>query len=82
MTNLNNTKNFEAGNIYEMFFYGDSDLRPQWMCGKLTAKTGTFVNIKTKEVITKKIKSYDNIQYIELGSYSMAPRISAKRIVG
>jgi hypothetical protein len=73
---------FETGNIYEMRFIGDSDLRPQYICVKRTAKTVTFERFKSTESITRRIKTYNNVEYIIDGNYSMAPSIKADRVVG
>lgn len=76
------TVKFETGNVYEMSFIGDADLRPQYICVKRTEKSVTFEKFPTaSEVITKKIKVWDNVEYILDGSYSMAPSIKASRIV-
>jgi hypothetical protein len=76
-------KTFEAGNIYEMRFIGDSDLRPKFICVKRTATTVTFERFQNpKESIKRKIKVYDNAEFIVDGNYSFAPVISADRIVG
>ena len=79
------TIKFEEGNIYEMRFIGDSDLRPQWICTKRTAKTVTFERFKSTESITRRVKmssGHTNYEYILDGSYSMAPSINADKIVG
>jgi hypothetical protein len=73
---------FEEGNIYEMRFIGDSDLRPQFICVKRTAKTVTFERFKGTEKITKKIKEYRGVEHIHAGNYSMAPSIYADKVVG
>ena len=76
------TVKFETGNVYEMSFIGDADLRPQYICVKRTEKSVTFKKFPTaSEVITRKIKVWDNTEYIVDGSYSMAPSIKASRIV-
>lgn len=76
-------KTFEAGNIYEMRFIGDSDLRVKFICVKRTATSVTFERFqKPSEVIKRKIKVWDGSEYIVDGSYSMAPSIYAKNIVG
>jgi hypothetical protein len=76
------TVKFETGNVYEMSFIGDSNLRPQYICVKRTDKSVTFEKFPTaSEVITRKIKVWDNTEYILEGSYSMAPSIKASRIV-
>lgn len=74
---------FEAGNIYSMHFIGDSNLKPEFICTKRTAKTATFQRFKSKqEPITRKVKQYNGIEYILEGNYSMAPSIYADNIVG
>lgn len=76
------TVKFETGNVYEMSFIGDYNLRPQYICVKRTDKSVTFEKFPTaSEVITRKIKVWDNTEYILEGSYSMAPSIKASRIV-
>lgn len=82
MKNANDMTNFETGNIYEMRFIGDSELKVQWLCVKMTPKTASFKCLTSTEVITRKIKTYNNCDYVLQGSYSMAPSISASRIVG
>ncbi len=83
MKNANNTPKFEAWNIYEMRYIGDADLKTQWICVKRTAKTVTFERFQSTEKITKRIKfDHDGGEYILKGTYSMAPSIYAKRIVG
>ena len=67
---------FELGKTYNMRFIGDNDLRPEFVCVKLTAKTATFKG--EHETISKRIKVYDNVEYVLAGSYSMAPSIKAK----
>jgi len=79
---------FEEGNIYGMNFIGDSELKIKWICIKITAKTASFkkttnsLNLCEDEIITRKIKTYNNIDYIVDGSYSMAPAIYANNVVG
>jgi hypothetical protein len=77
------TTRFEEGNIYEMRFIGDSDLKPQFICLKRTAKTATFQRFQsTEKAFTRKIKTYNNSEYIVDGSYSMAPSINSNKVVG
>jgi hypothetical protein len=77
-----NTK-FEVGNIYEMSFIGDSNLRPQYICVKRTAKTVTFEKFQNpSDSITRRIKNHDGREYILQGSYSMSPGIYSHRVVG
>jgi len=78
----NQITKFEVGNIYEMRFIGDNDLRPQFICVKRTAKTATFECFKGTESLTRRIKEYDNSEYILEGNYSKAPRIKANKVVG
>ncbi len=80
MTTVNQ---FETGNIYEMRFIGDSDLRPKYICVKRTATKVTFERFQNPgDSITRKIKVWDNNEFIVDGSYSMAPSINAKNLVG
>ncbi len=72
----NNITKFELGKTYNMRFIGDSELRPEFVCVKLTAKTATFQG--KNEKISKRIKVYDGVEYVLAGSYSMAPSIKAK----
>lgn len=78
MKNQAEIERFEVSTVYEMRFIGDSDLRPEWICVKRTAKTVTFERFKGIESITRRIKEYGNSEYILKGSYSMAPSIYAK----
>lgn len=74
---------FEVGNIYQMDFIGDSQLKPHFICVKRTAKTATFERFKSnKDSITRKIQVFNNSEYIREGSYSMAPAIYANKVVG
>ena len=76
------TVKFEIGNIYEMRFITDSELKPQFICTKLTKTQATFERfMNPNDRITKKIKVYDNVEYIVTDSYSLAPVIKANRIV-
>lgn len=72
----NEVTKFAIGKTYNMRFIGDSNLRPEFVCVKLTAKTATFKG--KHETISKRIKVYDNVEYVLAGSYSMAPSIKAK----
>lgn len=74
---------FETGNIYEMNFIGDSQLKPQYICIKRTKSTVTFSCVKSDETFTRRIKiDRHNNEYILDGSYSMAPSIRSSRVVG
>jgi len=73
---------FEAGNIYEMRFIGDSNLKVKYICVKRTAKTITFEKFQSTESINRRIKEYNGIEYILDGNYSMSPSIRANNIVG
>ena len=77
----NQITKFEVGNVYEMRFIGDNDLRPQFICVKRTAKTATFERFKGTESLTRRVKEYGGEEYVLEGSYSMAPSIHAKRVV-
>ena len=83
MTNADTIK-FEAYNIYEMRYIGDSSLKPHYICIGRTAKMASFQRFQepNSEVIKRKIKEHDGCEYVLKGSYSMAPVINAKRIVG
>jgi hypothetical protein len=77
------TTKFEAGNIYEMRFITDSDLAVKYICVKRTEKTVTFERfMNSSDTISKKVKVYNNEEYVVTGNYSMAPSIKASRIVG
>jgi hypothetical protein len=84
MTNSTDQK-FEVGNVYQMRFIGDSELTPAYICVKLTAKTATFERFKAKvnlDRFTAKIRNYDSCDYVRAASYSMAPSIYAKNLIG
>jgi len=78
-TKKNQIATFEIGKTYQMSFIGDSDLKVNFTCIKRTAKTATFKN--SNEMITRKINSYGDSEYVLDGSYSMSPSIRASRIV-
>jgi hypothetical protein len=75
---------FEVGNVYEMRFIGDSELKPWFICVKRTATTVSFEEFKKQngEKITRKIKaSFDGHEMIFDGNYSMAPSIKSDKVV-
>ncbi len=74
-------KRFEEGNVYEMSFIGDSELKPRFICTKRTAKMVTMESLRGKEVIKRRIKEYNGSEFIVDGSYSFAPSINASRVV-
>ncbi len=77
------TTKFEAGNIYEMRFITDADLAVKYICVKRTEKTVTFERfMNSSDTISKKVKVYNNEEYVVTGNYSMAPCIKSSRIVG
>ena len=78
MTTANEITKFETSNVYRMGFIGDSDLRPEYICVKVTDKTATFQKFQGTETFTKKIKVFNGSEYISYASYSMAPTIYAK----
>ena len=81
--NANTNTKFEAGNIYEMNFIGDSQLKPKYICVKRTKATATLSCLTTKENITRRIKiDHNNNEYILDGSYSMSPSIRSNKVVG
>jgi len=73
---------FEEGNIYNLTFIGDSDLKVPYICVKRTPKMATFEKFQGKEVLKRKINIYDQVEYIRAGNYSMAPTIRANKVVG
>lgn len=73
---------FEKGNIYTMTFAGDSELKLQFICIERTAKTATFEAVFGDEVIQKKIKEFEGVEMVRVGSYSKAPAIYANKLVG
>ena len=73
---------FSKGNIYEMSFIGDSDLKVKFICTKTTPKTATFEKFKGSEKITRKINTRNGVEFVNYGNYSMTPSISANKIVG
>lgn len=80
---MENMNNFEVGNIYEMRFITDSDLRPKFICVKRTAKTVSFERFKSPtDKMTRRIKESAGVEYILHGNYSMAPIIRATNVVG
>jgi len=80
MTLLNK---FEANNIYEMRFIGDSELKVPMICIKVTEKTASFQYYKkiNQGTITKKIKNNNGNEYVLTASYSMAPVINSKNLI-
>ena len=76
-----NIATFNPGSVYEMSFIGDSNLRPQFVCVKRTAKTATFKAIDSNETLKRRVKVYDNSEFVLDGNYSMSPRIKASRKV-
>ena len=80
---MTNSTTFETGNIYQMRFVTDSQLRPEFICMDRTPKTATFYAIKGNDVIKRKIRiDSEGFEYIVDGSYSMAPSINSKKVVG
>lgn len=75
---------FEVGNVYEMRFIGDSELKPWYICVKRTEKTATFEAWKrpNDKAITRRVKStFDGHEIIFDGNYSFAPSINSNRVV-
>ena len=80
---MNTAIKFEEGNIYQINFIGDSELKPQFICVKTTNKTATFESfMNSAEKITRRIKTWNGVEYILDGNYSMAPSIYADKVVG
>jgi hypothetical protein len=74
---------FEVGNIYQMRFITDSDLKPEYICVKRTEKSVTFERFKSaNDKIVRRIKEYNGSEYVLYGNYSMAPSIKASSLVG
>ncbi len=71
------TQKFNIGKIYEMRFITDSNLTVKFVCVKRTEKSATFQSVDKKEVLNRRIKVWDNCEYILEGNYSMAPSIKA-----
>ena len=72
---------FETGKTYEMRWITDSDLRTPITIEKRTAKTAT-VTVRGEETKRCKIHTYEGREYIKpMGSYSMAPILSANNLV-
>ena len=73
---------FETGNVYEMRFITDSELKAEFICTKLTKTMATFERYgNPSDSITKKIKTNpEGIEYVVTDSYSLAPVIKANRI--
>ena len=81
---MNGHLKFEKGNVYQMRFITDNDLRPEYICTKVTAKTASFQRFKSpdSEVITRRIQTTGRMgEYVRVGNYSMAPTINTKDIV-
>lgn len=74
-------KKFEIGNVYQMTFIGDADLKVPYICTKRTSKMVTLEKFKGKEIIKKKINIHNGVEYVRVGNYSMAPSIYADKIV-
>jgi hypothetical protein len=68
---------FIPGKNYQMKFITDSDLKVPFVCVARTEKTVHLENKKSGEIIKRKVKVYDNTEYVLAGSYSMAPSIKA-----
>ena len=77
------TIKFKEGKCYNMSFIGDSNLKVAFVCIKRTAKTAIFESLQgaTKEVLKRRIKEYDNCEYVLEGNYSMSPTIKASKEV-
>ena len=66
-----------------MRFIGDSDLKPEYICTKRSAKFATFESVRASGEIRRKIKTdFDGFEYVVDGNYSMAPSINSKHISG
>ena len=76
------TTKFETGNIYEMTFITDSDLRVKFICVHRTAKTVTLERFQGTERLTRRVFNHDNVEYIKYDTYSLAPVIKSSKLVG
>ena len=76
------TTKFETGNIYEMTFITDSDLKVKFICVYRTAKTVTLERFQGTERLTRRVFNYDNVEYIKYDTYSLAPVIKSSKLVG
>ena len=56
------TIKFEAGNIYEMRFICDSDLRVNYVCLSRTAKKVNFGKVGSKEIISRMNRLVSNTE--------------------
>jgi hypothetical protein len=75
---MNTGKIFEEGNVYTMRFIANADLKIGFICTKVTAKTVTLESIESSEVVNKRIKTYNGIEYISFdGCNVYADRIEA-----
>jgi len=73
------TYKFQSGKTYQMTFIGDYNLRPEFVCVKRTEKT---VTLKGQfETLNCRIKENNGIEFIKVGTYSMAPAIYADKII-
>jgi len=74
---------FKEGNIYEMRFVTDSDLKVPYICVKRTEKTIYLERFKEpSDKLTRRVKTYNGEEFVVAGSYSMAPSIYASRVIG
>ncbi len=60
-----------------MRFIGDSQLKVAYTCLSRTAKQAVFVDAAESEIIKRSIKSFDGVEYVLYGNYSMSPIIKA-----
>ena len=68
---------FEIGQIYLMTFISNSHLKVAFKCINRTKAFVTLKDINSNEVLRRKIKLSNEIEYILQGSYSMSPSIYA-----
>lgn len=78
---MENSTQFEVGKIYQMRFITDSALKIQWECISRTARRATFRRIGSSEQITRKVNTYDDYEYVNYSSYSMAPSMNSDSLV-
>jgi hypothetical protein len=76
-------KKFQSGRVYKMGFIGDAELFTYWFCEYRRGKfCGLVACSNSSESIRKKVHTDDDgNEYVNHGSYSMAPVIRAEKVV-
>ena len=81
---MNNTiRKFETGKTYQTRSIGDYNCTFKIEVLKRTAKSIWFKDLHDSSIIIRKsVKVYDGVEEVmPLGTYSMAPRITAEKLV-